>query len=207
MIRGYDAGCSDDLTCTNGFPSRDRLTSDVVPGAGPSTRLIPDMTFVCSGSIVGFTVAMNRKSGAKEHPVIQIWRPDNCCKSITEQQSRGDLYHREGVGIPLHEAVCVDGLVTVNELSEVFHCKLYESVQVSVQPGDILGIELPQGNSLSVSVLMFAMVLIGPTNFVFEPPLSSPTTAGALLFNRTSTNQMVPQIMLEVESANGEILL
>ena len=118
MIRGYDAGRSDDLTCTNGFPSRDRLTSDVVLGAGPSTRLIPDMNFVCSGSTVGFTVAMNRKKGAEEHPVIQIWRPDNYSQSITEQQSRGDLYHREGVGIPLHEAVCVDGLVTTNELSD-----------------------------------------------------------------------------------------
>lgn len=202
---GCAAGRSDDLTCTNGFPSRDRLTSDVVPGTGSSTRLIPEMNFVCSGSIVGFTVAMNRKKEAKEYPIIQIWRPDNCSQSITvQQQSRKYLYHRVGVNIPIHEVVCVGGLVTVSELSEVFHCKLNESVQVSVQPGDILGIELPQGNSLS---LMFAKVLKGPTNFIFEPSHSLLNTAGALLPNRTSTNQMVPQIMLEVESDNGEILL
>ena len=106
--------------------------------------------------------------------------------------------------------MCVGGLVTVDELSEVFHCKLNESVQVSVQPGDILGIELPtylpQKTRLSVSRLMFAKVLKGPTNFVFGPSLSLPTTASAQLCDRTSINQELPQITLEVESANGEFV-
>ena len=198
----YDTGRSDYLTCTSGFPSRDRLTSDLVRPAEPSTRLIPEMNFVCSGSVVGFTVAMNRKRGAVGHPAIQIWRPVNCSQSITLQQSRECLYRSKGMGIPIHEAVCVD--VARNELSEVFHCKLNGSVQVSVQPGDILGLQLPQRNSLS-----FAKVLKGPTNFVFEPSLSldvRATASALLLSERNSTNQELPQITLAVESVNGEFL-
>ena len=204
---GYAAGRSDDLTCTNGFPSRDRLTSDVVTGVGSSTRLIPEMNFVCSGSIVGFTVAMNPKAGASKHPLIQIWRSTHSSHSVTVQQSREESYHREGFGIPLHEGVCVGGLVRVEESSEVFHCKLNESAQVSVQPGDILGLELPQGNRLNVSVLTFAKVLKGPTNFVFEPLLPLPTTTTVQLCDRASTNQELPQITLDVESVSGEFLL
>ena len=35
----------------SGFQERDRLVSDVVFRTGPATRLIPEMKFVCNGTV------------------------------------------------------------------------------------------------------------------------------------------------------------
>ena len=92
--------------------------------------------------------------------------------------------------------MCVNGLTRIT--SGVFHCKLSETAQVSVLPGDILGLELPvPGSNANVSTrLYFARVPRGPTNYVFrEPQLSSQVT----LTSSSTVNTELPQITVEVE--------
>ena len=170
--------------CTSGFPERDRLVSNVFSRSGPATRLIPEMSFTCDGTIVGFTAAVNQQNGEQD-PMIQVW---------SENSSQPGVYYKTTADIAIDGAVCVDGLTEVS--SRVFHCNLNESARVSVQPGDILGLELPPVNDDDV-ILSFANVTRGPTNYVFEQqPLSSPVV---LSQNSNSVNQDLPQISLEVE--------
>ena len=98
---------------------------------GPATRLIPEMNFTCDGTIVGFTVAVDEQN-RDEDPMIQVWR---------ENISQPGVYYKTTADIAIDEAVCVDGLTEV--YSEVFQCKLNGTAQVSVQAGDVLGLELP----------------------------------------------------------------
>ena len=46
-------------------------------------RLIPDMSFTCNGTIVGFTVAGRRRDDRSDDPIIQIWRPQNTSQLTT----------------------------------------------------------------------------------------------------------------------------
>ena len=57
--------------CTNGFRERDRLVTLVALRSGPETRLIPDMNYTCDGTMVGFTVALEKKPGMDSNYSIQ----------------------------------------------------------------------------------------------------------------------------------------
>ena len=161
------------------------------------------MNFTCEGTIVGFTVALrNQRTGTElQRPMIQIWRPEE--SNGTAQCSTG-VYHKEGVAIVMDEALCVDGLVEDANRTNIFNCRLNESVQVKVQPGDFVGLELPKGGVQ----LLFAKVVKGPTNYVFAP---THTSATVNISDSISVNQDLPQITIEVHSGErydpGSILL
>ena len=164
--------------CTNGFPSR--LVYQVLFRTGPSTRLIPEMNFTCNGVIVGYTAAMREQNKAQD-PIVQIWR-----QNVSH-------YYKTSDDIAIDKASCVGGLTEVS--SEVFQCNLM-TTRTHVQPGDILGLELPPQNKDDI-ILGFARVSSGPTNYVFTGRgLSSP----AVLSNHNSVNWELPQITLEIES-------
>ena len=95
-----------------------------------TTVLLPNLMFGCSGTIVRLTIAVahNYDSGQLEQsaPKIQIWK---------ETES---LY-KSGPEIPISNSSCVD--MTLNE--GILQCTLNEAARVSVQPGDILGVEIP----------------------------------------------------------------
>ena len=92
--------------------------------------LLPNLTFGCNGTIVRFTIAMAHKYNLEQleqsAPKIQIWK---------ETQN---LY-KSGPEIPISNSSCVD--MTLNE--GILQCTLSEVARVSVQPGDILGVEIP----------------------------------------------------------------
>ena len=144
------------------------------------------MNFTCEGTIVRFTVALQNQGTGKEQqrPVIQIWKPEQCSTGV---------YHKGGVAIAIGQSVCVDGLVEDANRTNVFNCQLNESVQVKVQPGDIVGLELPEGGVQ----LLFAKVVKGPTNYVFAP---THTSATVNVSDRISVNRDLPQITIEVHS-------
>ena len=174
--------------CTNGFPSR--LVYQVLFRTGPSTRLIPEMNFTCNGSIVEYTAALRMDQNGVQDPIIQVWRKNT-------SQPDSESYYKISDGIAIDEDLCAGGLTEISD--EVFQCTLNETtsrVSGTVQPGDILGLELPGGNN-DDSILGFARVSRGPTNYVFNRGgLSSP----AALSNRNSVNQELPQITLEIGS-------
>ena len=163
--------------------------SRIFSQTGPATRLIPEMTFLCNGTIVGYTVAMRTARGT-EHPKIQVWRDDD---------NAG--YQRVGSEISVEQAMCAHGLDEVAK--DVFDCDLVKGASVSVQPGDILGLELPPANSDS-AVIQFAAVTRGPKNYVFrQQQLPSP----AMLTNSQSTseNDKLPLITVRLDTESGII--
>ena len=94
------------------------------------TVLIPEMNFTCDASIIGFTVA-GKKLDSWPHSIIEIWR-----KNIP-------LYYQAGSGLSVNIAdrgVCV----TMGKIAgDTSWCILRDHLQISVQPGDILGLKLP----------------------------------------------------------------
>ena len=175
--------------CTNGFPST--LVYEVFFPTGSSSRLIPEMNFTCNGSIVGYTAALGEQTG--EDAIIQIWR-----KTGTSQP---ESYNKTSAGIAIDAALCVGGLTEVS--SEVLHCSLNNiTTRVPVQPGDILGLQLPARRNNDPIILAFARVSSGPTNYVFtEQRLSSPAVLS------DSVNWDLPQITLEIGSGKYKTVL
>ena len=188
MLISIIHSCVGSKACTSGFPERDRLVSYIFSRSGPATRLIPEMRFVCNTTITGYTVAMSSRPSGVQYPIIQTWR-----KNDTDCQP--DVYYNAGVNISISNSSCVNGLVEV--ANGVFHCDLVRDDQFSVQPEDILGLELPP-NDDDASVLKFAMVGKGPISYIFDQQLL--TTA--VLSNGTIIVNEVPQINLQVESGN-----
>ena len=152
------------------------------------------MKFVCNGTINGYTVAMRRKGG-QQHPRIQVWRRN-------ETHDQIGVYHKVGSGIPINESfTCIAGPTEI--VDDVFDCDLLEGSGISVQPGDIFGLELPPANDDS-GVILFASVTNGPTNYdivLFEQQLDSTT---AMLSNSTSMSEELPLITLRLEVETGK---
>jgi hypothetical protein len=186
IFTGGDAASS----YTSGFPSR--LIYNVSLRAGPYTRLIPEMNFACNGVITGYTAALRNRNGDQD-PVIQIWR---------KNPSQPGSYYKTSLGIAIENALCVDGLTEVasGHRVTVFHCNLDQTrVSVSVQAGDILGLELPAGDNDDIR-LAFARVSSGPTNYVFDTSESQLSMYSRALLMPDRIVRELPQITLEIGS-------
>ena len=75
----------------------------------------------------------------------------------------------------------------------VFYCALKQSIHVSVQFGDILGIELPPTNDASFDLYFTDR---GPVNYVFQQQLSSTVNT----ITKSSVVKEQPQITLDIIS-------
>ena len=148
-----------------------------------TTLLIPEMNFTCTASVVGFIVS-GRNLGNGPHSRVQIWR-----------ESSGS-YYQVGLSISIHEGACV---AMQRIVGDTHWCLLHENLQVSnsVQPGDILGLELPATNSDEV-----LFINGGPTNYIFRHPnqLDSNTN---LSLNGRATAQQLPQIIFNLTSGTN----
>ena len=155
------------------------------------TVLIPDMNFTCYGKVAGFTFAgINRRKSGKQDPKIQIWR-ENICEP--------GVYHRIGVVIAVNNSengACADGLPFV--ASQTYFCVLIERFQVSVEPGDFLGLELPPASDDDFDIL-FTRGEGAPTNFIFHRSLDSTVR----LSERDLEDQRLPQISFSFTSGSG----
>ena len=148
--------------CVRGFPDMPvfevgaRTRNDTV-----ITTLIPDMNFTYNATIAGFIVA-GRMLNREPYSKIQIWR---------QNSSQFGVYYRiqPDIDIVNIDIVCVSAIRVVNN---VHSCILNDEYQVSVQPGDILGLELPQTNQDDDSEIFFTSG--GPKNYIFESKMTSP---------------------------------
>ena len=145
-----------------------------------TTRLFPELKFGCSGKIVRFTVAVVNRSG-QQKPKIQIWRLNDTQLS--------DTYFKSGLDIPIvnNSAVCLRH----QRSDRIFRCTLNEAYQVSVQPGDILGLELPPEIDDDFDIYFTEP---GPENYVVEGRLTS--TANLSEASRITSH--MPQINFTV---------
>ena len=96
----------------------------------------------------------------QQDPKIQVWR---------ENETQSDVYYKPGLDIMFENSSSV--CTSFNEEpAGVFHCILSEVAYVSVQPGDILGLELPPTDDDGFEPYFTSG---GPMNYVFQEQLSS----------------------------------
>ena len=89
-------------------------------------------------------------------PKVQIWR---------ESKNHSEEYYKLGPDIPIvdNSSVCIRDRHSRG--TNIFRCSLTESFQVSVQPGDIFGLELPPQDNDDFDIYLKTG---GPPNHVFE---------------------------------------
>ena len=114
-----------------------------------------------------------------ESPVIQIWR---------ESPSQCGTYFKPVADIPFRGSVCAGGATMIS--SGVYRCALSDAFRVPVQPGDILGLELPPTNSNDYQTHFTSG---GPINCVFQHQLVSNTS----LSSRATEVQEQPRIVMD----------
>ena len=153
-------------------------------GSTVTTRIIPDMMFTCTGTVVKWRAA-GIYDVRSVNAMLDIWRERSGVAGTYDKVATIEL-GTCGSGV---EATLVTGL------SDVYECTLPESLRVSVQPGDIVGIEIARSTVYNFR-LYFDDTNSGSTNYVFNGQFSTVT-----LSQRDSTSQDQPQISLTVEMA------
>ena len=163
--------------CTSGCSTRQQ-------GSTITTRIIPNMMFTCTGTVVKWRAA-GVFNGGSVNAMLDIWR---------ERSGVSETYDKNAT---IELGTCGSGVeaTQVTGLSDVYECTLPESLRVSVQPGDVVGIELARNKDYNFR-LYFDDTNSGPTNYEFNGQFSMIT-----LSQSDSTSQDQPQISLTVEMA------
>lgn len=181
--------------CFRGFPE---IPVAEVGGYGVSgtivSLIIPEMKFTCNKTqLAGFTFSgRDQRKGEEQDPKIQIWR---------ENDYQSGTYYRIGPPIPIHHLgensreVCADGAIQL--VSRTYWCSLIEDFRITIQPGDILGLELPAPSDDDFELFFTSG---GPTNHVFHQPLNLTVN----LYNHDEEIQQMPQITFSLTS--GEVI-
>ena len=144
------------------------------------------MNFTCHGTIVGWTVTGERIQGGNQYPEFQIWRAD---------PSRGlDYYYKPGQDIPVNPEGSVCEIVT-KTCGQIFQCRLRADYQVSVQPGDVLGVEQPP-SSTSGFHLLFISIPGTQNHYIYREQLQSSVNISSRLFQLLDDQLL---ISLEIE--------
>ena len=167
--------------CHKGFLSS--VTGCIGCGTGgesAATRLIPDKHFTCHGAVVGWRAAgilSDNSSLPNNNAMLGIWR-----------ESSTGTYNKIAT---IELGTCGSGVeapIVAGE-SNVYECSLPENLRVTVQPGDILGIDIGAASGGHGFRLVF--INGGPTNYVFN---GHPSTA--TLSQSDSIVQERPQVIL-----------
>ena len=172
-----------------GFP--DSLISEVSNYIRNSTvtLLIPTMNFTCNATVAGFIVAGTALNHTP-HSQLQIWR-----KNV----SQNSVYYKIGhISVNLAGArVCATTARRIVNIT--YWCILFEVSRLSVQPGDILGLQLPSNN--------FEILFTNgkPINFIHEYAyqLNSITLShneSVTESDSISQSQQLPQILFNFTS-------
>ena len=106
--------------------------------------------------------------------------------------------------IAIKESLCTHAVSMASEPG-LFHCHLnMTSTEIQVEPGDILGLELPPRpgtGSRDEGTLAFASVSRGPTNYIFTRQRLS-SSSGAL-GRSNSVSHELPQITIQIGSGKN----
>ena len=147
------------------------------------TRVIPEMSFTCHGTVTHWRAAgeFRTQGNAMINSVLSIWR---------ERSSERGTYNRVG---EVELGTC-GNQVPAPSVTNVYECTLPQSERVSVQPGDIVGIELPPENDANFQ-LYFDSTNSGPANSVFDSHDSTFSLSQA----SSNITQDQPQVSLTVE--------
>ena len=137
---------------------------------------------------MGYTIT-GRTTNGEMDPKIQIWR---------ENKAQCGTYYKPVADIVIESTSC-NNLTTLSDPSQavkIYVCSLKTSAVVSVQIGDILGIELPPRYDDDFELYFTTG---GTTNYIFQQQLSSTVK----LATRASVSEDLPQIKLDVLSGES----
>ena len=167
---------------------------DIIRGRSTTieTRLLFSMHFTCHGTIVSWTVTGERVQSGNQYPEFQIWRAD---------PSRGsDYYYKPGQDIPINPDGSACEIVT-KTCGQIFQCRLRADYQVSVQPGDILGVELPQVTVSGFHLYFISISIPEKTqdHYIYRRQLQSSVHTSSY-----SLRQSSDQLLISVEIEPGE---
>ena len=138
------------------------------------TRLIPNMTFTCPGRIVRWRAAgeLQRRFLSNGNTMLTIWR---------EVNDQAGSYSRTELTIDL--GTCGENESARTVTTNVYECELTSNLQVPVQEGDIIGLEIPRGNR---RVFMpYFSTRDGPANYEFSS-MPSTVSLSCLLYTSPS---------------------
>ena len=171
---------------TNGFPNVLVTQISIDMSSHYTLRLIPDMSFTCNGTIVGFTVAgmIMRQGMQSNSPIIQIWRPQNISQLS---------YYNTDNEIAIGSSVCTE----FSQSNRIWQCNLTDTNRVQVQAGDVLDLLLPPRMDTSFNLSVAEISSTGPINYVFESQelISDPTVN---LYDAMFENNQLPQIAVDI---------
>ena len=166
--------------CTSGTSCD---TREVSQGGRSRTRIIPEISFNCSGTVTGWSAAGEIRSAgggsATTNSVLSIWR---------ERSSGSGTYDRVS-GIDL--GICSSENPAPLVMDNIYECILPQTV--SVQPGYIVGIELPPENESKFRLYFNSQG--GQTNHVFDGHGTTFSLSQAITMEETSDQ---PQISLTI---------
>ena len=126
-------------------------------------------------------------AGRNPHSRVQIWRKNS-------SQSFGNYYQVGDVSV--HDGICVAEQTIADD---TYLCILHDNLRVPVQPGDILGLELPATDSDEIYFTSG-----GPTNYIFKHPDPLDSNVN-LSLNLSSTAKQLPQIMFNITSGKSRV--
>ncbi len=138
--------------CVVGLPSAEevrqlgRVAGTLVNTRADQQRIIPDISFTCSGSVTRWIVAGDRLSGGgnSNPPEVQVWR---------ETSSGSRVYTKvHGMLLP----------PSASETSQIY--EFNATSPMDIQPGDILGLFEPFKTWLQ----MYYTDLYGPVNYYMD---------------------------------------
>ena len=172
--------------CIMGFPT-------IVPDCSGSncdtkrgTFIVPDMRFTCSGTVTGWRVAGEHFGGNTNSKLI----------ILRERSIEPGTYDTVDT-IELGDCA---GQSVETGMNNVYECTLNRRRRVSVQPGDIIGIETPgQANG---KFRLYFDSSGGPTNYILDS--RAPQTIN-LSDSNLLIDQLVPQISLTVTASTTQI--
>ena len=153
----YYSDAEDDYSkCVTGFTDMPAFqVRQRTNGNNVLTILIPDMNFTYNATIAGFIVAGTNFT-KEPHSKIQIWR---------QNRSQPGTYYKAQPDI-----IIVNGCVSSVSVTKSIDFCILKTMAVSVQPGDFLGLEIPQTDEKSEIYFTRG----GPENYRFSGALNSP---------------------------------
>ena len=181
--------------CISGFP--DIPVSEVSHRTSESvatTHLIPDMNFTCNASIVGFIVA-GLNFHRSPYSTIQIWRNNHAQNSYFN-------VHNISMNLANGNPICRASWTVQQQGILLSWCILHSNIQFSVQPGDIIGLELPA--TRSDREIFFTRG--GPVTYTFEGQLNSTSTVNLSNNRSYSEFQQLPQIIFNLTAGENTVI-
>ena len=156
-----------------------------VGGGMMRTRIIPEISFTCSGTVTRWRAAgeIRTAGNALTNSVLSIWR----------ERSNGSVTYDRVSGIELGICGTQDPAPLV--MSDIYECILPQTV--SVQPGYIVGIELPREGESKFRLYFNSQG--GQTNYVFKGHGTTFSLSQAISSEQASDQ---PQVSLTVEPDN-----